>query len=58
MLVLGGAAAIYFTTRTPATQDGQGSAVEPQPEADPSKPDPWNSQTPPADAAPDPWNPR
>jgi serine/threonine-protein kinase len=57
VLVLGGAAAIYFTTRTPATQDGQGSAIEPQPAADPSKPDPWNGATPPADAVPDPWNP-
>jgi serine/threonine-protein kinase len=54
VLVLGGAAAVYFGTRTPATDPGPGSAVTP----DPTRPDPWNNQAPPADAAvgPDPWN--
>jgi hypothetical protein len=55
-LVVGGGAAIYVGTRTPATQDGQGSAVPPPPTPDPGKPDPWNGQTPPVDTAgPDPW---
>jgi hypothetical protein len=53
VLVLGGAAAIYFTTRTPATKDEPGSASEPVS----TTPDPWNGHAPPADAGPDPWNP-
>jgi serine/threonine-protein kinase len=55
VLVLGGAAAIYFTTRTPATRDepGPGSASEPVS----TTPDPWSGQAPPADAGSDPWNP-